>query len=210
MKGRKPDHPALQVAKGCPRQRLTKAERQIAEAEAMAQLMVAPEHAATDPLAPPQFLDDRFAPALAAWKEYAPLLAERKALDRMFRHTFALFCVWLGELVIANEDIAKNGYSKLVKTVSGDRMPRKNHSVERRDEAMKWVMQLSERFGFTPLDRYKLEQQHQAWAARMPAQPNELPLGVPGSVGDEPQASLGDVIGIGAQMGGRPPDAKPN
>lgn len=155
-RGRRADAAELQEAKGNPGKRMNKAARQIAAAEAMAKMLGTAPGRENDPLAPPVFLDQRFAPALAVWNDYAPRLADRNLLDPLDRHTFALFCVWLGEFVTANEDIARNGYSRLVKTVSGDKMPRENHAVARRDTAMKYVLDLSKRFGLTPLDRYAL------------------------------------------------------
>jgi hypothetical protein len=77
----------------------------------------------------------------------------------------------MGEFLIANEDIAKQGYAAKVKTVSGDRMWRENPSVARRETAMKFVMQLSERFGFTTLDQQKLLKE---MAAHTPGGPGPL------------------------------------
>lgn len=168
MKGRKPDAPGLQAEKGHPGKRQTKAEKQLVEAEALAQLLATAPGSENDPTAPPRYLDQRFAPALAVWKEYAPRLTFMNMLDPLHRHTFAAFCVWLGEFVTANEGIHKDGYSVMVKTISGDKMPRENPAVSRRETAMKFVMQLSERFGFTPLDQHKLLKEMSAFAPNRP------------------------------------------
>lgn len=154
--GRRPDPAALQHAKGNPGKRLTKAERQRQESERIAGLMAAAPTANGDPLAPPAFLDERFAPALAIWREYAPKLAETNRLGDMHRHTFALFCVYMGEWVAANEEIAVKGPSQRIKNVSGSYREVDRPAVARRATAFAAVMELSEHFGFTPHDEYAL------------------------------------------------------
>lgn len=93
---------------------------------------------------------------MAVWLEYAPRLDKLHLLARLDRHTFALFCVYAGEFVVANEDVLVKGYSTRVKTVSGDYMLRENPLVPRRDFAAKMVLELSSKFGLTPSDRNKL------------------------------------------------------
>ena len=63
---------------------------------------------------------------MAVWKEYAPRLDKLHLLAQLERHTFALFCVYAGEFVVANEDVLVKGYSTRVKTASGDYMLREN------------------------------------------------------------------------------------
>lgn len=141
---------------GHPGKRKTKTERAIAEAERQAKLLALPREGDTSD-APPAYLEDpRLAPALAVWREYAPRLDKLHLLARLDRHTFALFCVYAGEFVVACEDILVKGYSTRVRTVSGDYMLRENPSVSRRDFAAKMVLDLSSKFGLTPADRNKL------------------------------------------------------
>jgi phage terminase small subunit len=137
--GRRPGNPEDQAAMGHPCKRKTKTEKAIAEAERQAKLLALPRaEEASD--APPAYLEDiRLAPALAVWREYAPRLDKLHLLARLDRHTFALFCVYAGEFVVACEDILLKGYSVKVNTVSGDHMPRENPSVSRRDFAAKIV-----------------------------------------------------------------------
>jgi P27 family predicted phage terminase small subunit len=116
-----------------------------------------------DYLAPPRFIDDpRLADAVAVWKEYAPRLDRLNLLARTDRHMFALFCVYVSEFVRAQDDILTKGYSVLVPTIAKDangnpgKMPRENPSVARRDNAAEMMLDLSVKFGLTPLDRAKL------------------------------------------------------
>jgi P27 family predicted phage terminase small subunit len=159
---RYPDHPATQAAKGHPGKRRTRVERQLEEADRVAGMLAAAPPDPNQPLAPPAFLDARFAPALAVWNEYAPQLSRLNLLDTLDRLPFATFCVYMGEFVTANEAIARDGYSIKVKTVSGGMMPRKNPNVDRRDIAMDYILDFAERFGLTPLDRAKLFRDHAA------------------------------------------------
>lgn len=155
--GRPRGDPHDQAAMGHPGKRKSKTEKAIAEAERLAKLLAAPRDASETSDAPPAYLEDpRMAPAMAVWREYAPRLDKLHLLARLDRHTFALFCVYAGEFVAANEDILLRGYSVNVKTVSGDRMPRENPSVSRRDFAAKMILDLSSKFGLTPDDRNKL------------------------------------------------------
>jgi P27 family predicted phage terminase small subunit len=160
---RYPDHPALQAAKGHPGKRRTRVERQLADAKRLAEELAAAPADPNQPLAPPAFIDDpRCAPALAAWREYAPQLDRLNLLHELDRLTFATFCVYVGEFVEANDAIKTKGYSQKVKTIAGGYMLRKTPDVDRRDTAMSYIFDFAERFGFTPLDRAKLFRDHRA------------------------------------------------
>lgn len=205
MRGRKGNAPSHQKELGHPGKRKTKAEKQLAEAERLADLLATAPGSESDPKSPPRFLDKRFAPALSVWNEYAPRLHFQNMLDPVYRHTFAAFCVWMGEFLIANEDIQKNGYSRLVKTVSRDKMWRENPSVSRRETAMKFVMQLSEKFGFTPLDQHKLVKE----MSSSPLGQGTL-FGNHGSGKPSSPAADEDAIGAMEGMDSAPPGSRPN
>src|SRR5437870_4950610 len=139
------------------KRRMTKAERIIAEANRLADLLATAPATPGGSLAPPMFINDpRLAGAARVWNEHATRLEALGMLDGLDRHTFAIFCVNVAEFVQANEDIIVNGYSRRVKTISGDYMSRENPALSRRAEAVKNILDLSRRFGFTPLDRYAL------------------------------------------------------
>ncbi|MGO1079943.1 P27 family phage terminase small subunit [Inquilinus sp. CA228] len=202
----------MQAKKGYPGKRRSVTDRAIAEAERLAALLAAAPAEAGDPLAPPAYLDNPLlAPAMTVWRDYAPQLARVNLLARTDRHSFALLCVYTGEWIAAHEDILANGYSVLVKTVSGDKMPRPNPSVERRDTAMTWVMKLSEKFGLTPLDRYRLfKEQSNRPAGGLFDDPSPKPK--PGADGNPPPADGedDDVIGSMGRFDSPPPGSRPN
>jgi P27 family predicted phage terminase small subunit len=155
--GRRRDPAEMQAAKGYPGKRRSKTDRQIAEAEALAELLAAAPAESDDALGPPALLNDaRLLPALTIWRDYAPRLQKLNLFAALDRHSFAIFCVYYADFVAAQADINKNGFSRLVKTVSGDRMPRNNPAVDRRDTAVKFILEFSKRFGLTPLDRLDL------------------------------------------------------
>ncbi len=159
--GRRKDAPEVQAAKGYPgkRKRATKAELAAKKERDRAQLaesMAAAPDDPSDKFAPPRFLDERFGPALAIWRDYGPRLTRLNLVQDLDRYTFALFCIYMAEWVAANEEIERGGYSIRVKTVSGSYMPRLNPNVGRREEAAKQVLELSKRFGLTPIDRINL------------------------------------------------------
>ena len=199
---------------GHPGKRKTKTEKAIAEAERQGKLLALPRDGETSD-SPPAYLEDpRLAPALAVWREYAPRLDKLHLLARLDRHTFALFCVYAGEFVVACEDILIKGYSVRVRTVSGDYMPRENPSVSRRDFAAKMVLDLSSKFGLTPADRNKLlrdgalQMDSETLFGRALPQTDVAP-----AAGETPPAPVHhDAAAIGSlgAFDSPPPGAKPN
>lgn len=202
--GRRRDSFDAQEAKGFPRKRLTKAERQIAKAEELAALLAAAPSESGDHLAPPALLaDPRCTPALAVWRDYTPKLAKLNLFGELDRHTFAIFCVYCAEFAAAQQDILDNGYSKNVKTVSGDLMPRVNPSVDRRDTAQKIILEMSKRFGLTPLDQFALfaNQASAPPAGGLFAQPTPKPA----DQRDAAPAAQDDIIGSIDRFDSPPP-----
>ena len=140
-----------------PRKRVTKADRAIANAQRLARLLLAAPPTDDLPLSPPAFLTDkRLAPALQFWKEHAPQFIKLGTLEQVDRFAFAMLAIYAAEFIEAQDDLLAMGYSVMVKTISGDRMPRENPSVERRDFAAKMVLEMSKSFGLTKLDRLNL------------------------------------------------------
>lgn len=207
---------------GHPGKRKTKTEKAIAEAERQAELLAMPHASDETADAPPAYLiNPQMAPAMAVWREYAPRLDKLHLLARLDRHTFALFCVYAAEFVVANEDILVKGYSVMVKTVSGDKMPRENPSVGRRDHAAKMVLELSSKFGLTPSDRNKLLREgamqfdSETLFGRAAEISPTAPAPAAPSTDDAPAAIVApshDSAAIGSlgQFDSLPPGAKPN
>jgi len=136
--------------------RKSRIARQIEEANRLAALITSAPINAGEMAAPGLIHDRRLAAARAVWNEVVPLLQSRHVLDDGDRFALALYCYWWGEFVAAADDIARRGYSVMVKTISGDKMPRKNASTSRRDHAFDKIAELSAKFGLTPLDRHAL------------------------------------------------------
>jgi phage terminase small subunit len=150
----------------------TKTDRAIANAERLARMLLAAPPASDTPLAPPAFLTDkRLAPALQFWKEHAPQFIALGTLEQVDRFSFAMLCVYAGEFIAAEDDILASGYSVMVKTISGDKMPRENPSVARRDFAAGMILQMSKSFGLTKLDRLNLSRLN----AKTPYTPSMFP-----------------------------------
>lgn len=169
--GRRRKDPREQKARGFPNRRKAKTQRALDQIEKMeakaaedAKLLAAGADPADLQALPVFIKDKRLAPAIEVWKEYAPRLDKLQLLTTLDRHTFAMFCIYVAEFALANRDVLDNGYTIMVTTVAGskskskdgNKMPRLNPSVDRRDHAAKMMLDLAEKFGFTPLDRAKL------------------------------------------------------
>jgi P27 family predicted phage terminase small subunit len=203
--GRRRDPADVQAAKGYPGKRRSKTERQIAEAEAIAALLASAPAESSDRLAPPALLTDpRCAPALAVWRDYTPKLAKLNLFGELDRHTFAIFCVYCAEFAAAQQDILEKGYSRNVKTVSGDLMPRVNPSVDRRDTAQKIILEMARRFGLTPLDQFALlgQQASMPSGGLFPAQPAQQP---PSADAAAKPDDHGELIGVMGTLDSPPP-----
>lgn len=217
--GRPKDDPQDQAAKGFPNRRKSKTEKAIEQADRLAKLLGDAPASSQDYLAPPALISDpRLKAAATVWAEYAPRLYELHLLARLDRHTFALFCIYVAEFAAANDDILDKGYSVAVKTVSGDKMLRKNPSVDRRDHAANMVMHLSEKFGLTPADRSKLirdqamrfDENTLFGATRAPPPAAAPAEAVPAAEPAAPIGDTGSVIGLLSQFDSAPPGGKPN
>lgn len=219
--GRPRGNPEDQAAMGHPGKRRTKTEKAIAEAERQAKLLALPRAEETSDSPPAYLADPRLAPAMAVWMEYAPRLDKLHLLARLDRHTFALFCVYAGEFVVANEDVLVKGYSTRVKTVSGDYMLRENPSVSRRDFAAKMVLELSSKFGLTPADRNKLLRDSamrfddetlfgRVLQHPQPSKDEGPPDGETAAAAATPASRDAAAIGTLGQFDSMPPGVKPN
>jgi P27 family predicted phage terminase small subunit len=176
--------------------RRTKAQKAADEAARLAGLLAAAPAEADDALAPPAYIaDPRLAPALATWRELAPRLSALMLVEHIDRTMFALFCYYHAEFIAAVDDLLRTGYAVAVKTVSGDRMLRRNPSVDRRDKAADMLMDLAKRFGLTKLDRFALfKAERDGQAPEPPAAPRE-PASPDGTAGTEDDGGWAGVLG---------------
>lgn len=203
---------------GHPGKRKSKTEKAILEAERLAGLLVAARRDTPSEAKPGFLTDRRLAGASAMWDDYAPRLDRLHLLSQLDLHLFAMFCLYASEFVAANEDVLVKGYSVLVKTVSGDKMPRENPSVARRDFAAKMTMDLSSKFGLSPQDRHRLLasgamhfDDETLFGRVVPSSEPKVPAeSASAEEMPAPADHAGSAIGTLAQFDSMPPDAKPN
>ncbi|CAO4174937.1 phage terminase small subunit P27 family [Methylorubrum populi] len=202
-RGRKPDGPALQVAKGQPGKR-PRARRADQRAARLAE---------NDPLHPPAFLvgteaDPALAEALEIWRELATHLLRRNLLDRLDRYAFARWCVYQAEWIDATRTIQREGLTRMVSTVSGDAMPRRHPAAMHRDRVELSMAKLEAAYGLTPADRYKVMRDQ----AAVPIDG----LGLFGQGEAKPAAAApstprsSDPVGFLADRSAPPPGTRPN
>lgn len=211
MRGRKPDPAGLQEAKGSPGKRKRGKGRavKLTAEEIAAQLEAAQNAQAADH---PKFLaDPRVKEALAIWRELETDLRRLRLLDRLDRHTFAMYCVHMADWITATRDIQKRGHWKNVKNVNGDLMPRLNPMVKVREIAERHILEIGARFGLDPANRYKLLRDQAAAPMPNPDLFNRTPAGV-----DETQAAANsddeppNPLGLMDQLASAPPGSRPN
>lgn len=167
--------------------RKTRAERQIDESNRVAMLITSAPIVGSTMAAPGLVRDPRLAPAMALWREVVPMLEARRVLDASDRFQLAMLCYFWCEFVFAADDLLKRGFSLMVRTISGDRMPRRNASANRRDHAADKIAELSAKFGLTPLDRHAL-----ARAAKV-QEPADDELKLAGRHGDTDVADWNEI-----------------
>lgn len=165
-RGRKPDPAAVQLAKGNPGKRKI-IERPSAE--------LAPAH-----LQPPKGLSRD---AIALWREILPEALRMNFIKATDRAAFARYCQTLARYWEAEKSIGKKSVN-LVKTVSGDMMPRINPWVVIRDRLELRLLALEDRLGFSPMARQSYLRGLVSGSSPAP----ELPLGGEGQQpGDQPK-----------------------
>lgn len=141
---RRSDPPGMQAAKGHPGKRKKK---ELAREVLAKQLREAPRESA-EPFAAPAVLERaELLPALALWRYYAPEMVKRNMSDALYRDLFAMFCIEAADYYSAVLDLAENGWSQQVKTVSGDIMVRDRPAVRQRDACYRRAKALADEFG---------------------------------------------------------------
>jgi P27 family predicted phage terminase small subunit len=218
-RGRRADDPRDQKAKGFPGKRKNKTEIALAKMERAAARdaqLLAQAGTGADIQALPIFLEDkRLAPATIIWREYAPRLDKLHLLTTLDRYTFAMFCIYAAEFVLANRDILDKGYSVGVPTIAKGKdgksgiMLRENPAVSRRDFAAKMMLDLAEKYGLTPLDRNKLIREHAMRAdeetlfGRVRSQPQQPTPHAP-PADDEANSMVGSLARLDTPSPGKP------
>lgn len=154
MRGRKPDNAAQQHLKGNPGRR-KKAKKEPA-AERAAKLASAPA-SGSDRLSPPAYMaGDKFEMERSIWNELVTELAKMNLLHRLDRYTLAMLCTHIADWVAATKDIKESGSHYAAENVNGKPLMRLNPAVKVREIAEKHILDIGDKFGMNPFQRYKL------------------------------------------------------
>lgn len=202
MKGRKAD-PALASAKTDPSRRRTKAQKAADAIDARVKQAEqrAAQFAATSTSAEmPAFMadDPQYAGVAAVWRHHAELLKTRNFWGAAFIAPFTAFCIYYDEFIAADREVKAKGFGVEGKSTSGGQRFWRNPAIDVRDHAINRVMELSTRYGFTPLDMYKLERESAAAGggrgagAGASSTGGQLPLGKGDGDAVEPPAPAAD------------------
>lgn len=153
--GRRADPPELQAAKGDPGRRKGARVRRAQDREAAAAALAAlPLGTNVEP--PEQLRSKGYEDALKVWRELGPELERTHRLQPLHVQAFAMFCIYIAEFWQASADLAKNGRTQRVPTVSGGVMERERPAVRWRAEAFSNAMEAAKQFGLTPREEYAL------------------------------------------------------
>lgn len=176
MRGRKPDSPELQAAKGYPGKRQSKIARQLAEAEARALMLAEAPRTSGEALAPPAFLLEpaRIA-ALTVWRHLARLLAARNFIEPEDRFALARYCAHYDLWLRAETEIDAIGITYKAKTHGGNFLYRENPAVGISFQASRILSDLERKFGLTERDRQELTRNKFAASTRDPDHQAALP-----------------------------------
>lgn len=182
----------------------------VEDAARLSAMMAAAPMDGDEAFAPPKFLSDPLlAAAQAVWRDLAPLLRSRALVGPRDRVMFASLCYWTGEFVTALDDIARNGYAIIGKSHAGHVRPWKNPSVDRRDTAYDYMLELSKRFGLTTLDRHQLFKRYEPAADDDDALPFAAAVSGDDLAGDASDDDDPNVVRSAPAWDDEPP-ARPN
>lgn len=165
MGRRGPKADVAQAAKGFPGRRRTKAVKAVEEAARIARLL-APTDGKVD--MPPVLADAKYAPAAVVWTRLAPELRRTHRLPKESEIQFVQFCIYAQEWFQATDDLHTTGFTQQVATVAGGKMERRRPKTFDRQQAYSNMMELSVKFGLTPLAMYDLFKGQAAVAATNP------------------------------------------
>lgn len=217
-RGPKPDPD--QAAKGYPGKRKAKADKARIEAETIAWLLKPRPEGSAD--LPPALQDELYAPAALIWRQLAPELRRTHRLPAESEHLLVMACIYAQEWYAATHDLHANGFAQNVKTVAGGMMERRRPKNFDRQQAYSNLVELSAKFGLTPVDMYNLFR-GQANAAmsnpglfgddRQPANPSPSSASAPAATEGEGPADPSNppasrVGGLSSHRG--TPPTKPN
>ncbi|BCJ90031.1 hypothetical protein IZ6_07660 [Terrihabitans soli] len=207
-RGRKPDAPGLQEAKGNPGKRQkSKAKQASKPAEPK------PTPVAAGGVKPPKWLR-RSPAATEVWNEFAPLLTKLNLLTPLDAFPFARYCRYVVDWLAADKAVSKEGVWFNATDTNGEKTKKRHPAFHARQELEKCLSSIEAQFGMRPDSRYKLlaEQARALGFGGLFDQPaasgdnTETPA-QPDAVDED---DIGDVIGVMKGMDSPPPVGRPN
>jgi P27 family predicted phage terminase small subunit len=100
--------------------------------------------------------------ARAVWKRIVPELQRLNIMNESFRDPVGRYCLHFADWIRLSKEIARDGTTMMVKmTNSEERMPRVNPAIRVRDTLERSLIDIEDRFGLSPLARFRIVS-HQA------------------------------------------------
>lgn len=192
-RGRKPDAPDLQDAKGNPGKR---ARRPTQKAVSFGEVK------------PPAWL--RKSPAAARmWKVLSPLLQTINALTPLDAFPLARYCRYVADWVVADEAVRKEGVWYDTQDTNGHATKKRHPAFHARHELDKVLRELEGAFGMRPDERYKMLRDQALVAGLGPLFDGVVTRPeAPGAADVDADDGLADPIGLLGQMDSAPPDRR--
>ena len=141
---------------------------------------------------PPPWLTDR--EALSVWSRVAPELRRLSILTTSDRDTFGRYCWHFAGFIRALKQAPIGKEFVLVKmTNSEERMPRLHPAVKAREIHERHLLDIEDRFGGSPLARYRLIAQQAAYPGAFGDLFNRTDAGSDGTTPPAPDASASPI-----------------
>lgn len=185
-RGRKPDAPELQIAKGNPRKQAKKPAAAAAQSDQSSAATAQSDQSAAPggAIRPPAKL---VGTAVAIWNQLAPDLERMRFLRPTDRMAFARYCDALNRWWQITADLRKEGQTYTSKSAHGD-LRRVNPLFLIEERLVRRLEALEDRFGLTPAARQQI-------LVRMAQGNGQLPLSG-GSAGPEPETPAQSPVGL--------------
>lgn len=201
-RGRKPDSPETQDAKGAPGKRLSQKDR------ASVQSKKSPAAIVVGATRPPKWLK-RSRKATEVWNELAPLLQKLNLLTDLDAIAFARYCRYVAEWIAADQAVQKEGTWFDTVGTNGEPTKKRHPAFQACLEIEKRLGEMEATFGARPDARYKIMRDQAAahglgslplWggSSERASQPEEVEE-------QQPEAPQADAIGALKGFDSAPP-----
>lgn len=195
MRGRKPDSPDLQAAKGSPGRRARSPAKPVQPVKPGA-------------ISAPKWLG-RSRKAMEVWRQYIPLLERMNLATELDAQPLGRYCRYVVEWVAADEAIRKEGTWYDTVDTNGQATKKRHPAFHAWRELEKSLTDLEASFGMRPDSRFKILRDQAASLGGLP-----LFGGNHADKPSEPAAADAppdeDPIGALSRLDGPPPGVRPN